>query len=101
MTYTGGGTEFTSIDNVNVDELTACSESEHCIYETSKTQQAAVGDMLLIKGTKYPKWRTGSCKSPVRYGRQAYKQAVSPKVDVLPHAHRRDRPRDSAPQEAL
>ena len=70
VTYTGGAaTEYTSIDNVNVDELTACSESEHCIYETSKTQQAAVGDMLLIKGTKYPKVANGLVhKSPaVRY----------------------------------
>ena len=56
ITYSGpGGTDYTSRDNVNFEELLCCGKSEHCIFDMGQTQQAAVGDMLLIKGTKYPK----------------------------------------------
>ena len=50
VTYTGpAGT-----DNVNFEELHCCGKSEHCIYDLGQTQQAAVGDLLLMKGTKFP-----------------------------------------------
>ena len=55
ITYTGGAaTDYTSQDNVNFEALTCCGKSEHCIYNASQVQQAAIGDMLLLKGTKYP-----------------------------------------------
>ena len=55
ITYTGqAGTDYTSTDNVNFEELECCGKSEHCILDAGQTQQAAVGDILLIKGTKYP-----------------------------------------------
>ena len=40
---------------MNFKELLSCGNSECCIYDMSETRQVAVGDFLLIKGTKYPK----------------------------------------------
>ena len=55
VTYTGpAGTDFTGRDNVNFEELHCCGKSEHCIYDLGQAQQAAVGDLLLMKGTKFP-----------------------------------------------
>ena len=89
VTYTGAaGTEYTSRDNVDFKELMCCGtrlgrrephtrvpavahpisppspyrccgKSEHCIYDQSQTEQAAPGDLLLMKGTKYHGTRLG------------------------------------------
>ncbi len=55
VSYTGPlGTEYTGKANVNFDELLHCGKCEHCIHDAKATQHVAVGDILLIKGTKYP-----------------------------------------------
>jgi hypothetical protein len=53
--YTGTvGTSYTRSSNVNFWELEHCGNNECIIHDKERIESVAVGDLLLIKGTKYP-----------------------------------------------
>ena len=55
VSYTGSvGTEYTRNSNVNFWELQNCGNNDHIIRDAKQIESVAVGDFLLIKGTKYP-----------------------------------------------
>eukprot|EP00933_Yihiella_yeosuensis_P031650 TRINITY_DN2521_c0_g1_i5.p1 TRINITY_DN2521_c0_g1~~TRINITY_DN2521_c0_g1_i5.p1 ORF type:complete len:317 (-),score=37.42 TRINITY_DN2521_c0_g1_i5:679-1569(-) len=60
VTYTGmGGTMYTDISNVDMWELENCGKNECVIHDKSKICSANVGDILFMKGKKYPKGKQG------------------------------------------
>ena len=53
--YTGAvGTSYTRSSNVNFWELEHCGNNECIIHDKERIESVAVGDLLMIKGTKYP-----------------------------------------------
>mmetsp|Transcript_42862 Transcript_42862/g.71274 ORF Transcript_42862/g.71274 Transcript_42862/m.71274 type:complete len:265 (+) Transcript_42862:146-940(+) len=55
VSYTGVvGTEYVRKEHVNFWELEHCGNNDHIIRDATKVESAAVGDILLIKGTKFP-----------------------------------------------
>lgn len=66
VSYTGDvGTEYTRPTNVNFRELNNGSDNHHIIRDLNGVESAAVGDLLLIKGTKFPQQATALVhKSP-------------------------------------
>ena len=86
VSYTGlKGTVYTGKANVDFDELLNCGKDEHCIRDPSATAFAAIGDMLLIKGTNFPNVPNALVhKSPAKHYQDG--QLVSRlvlKVDVI------------------
>ena len=54
VSYTGSsGTEYTKSANVDEWELKNCGNSDHIIRDAKLIESVAVGDYLLIKGSKY------------------------------------------------
>ena len=93
VSYTGAvGTEYTRNSNVNFWELEHCGNNDHIIRDANQIESVAVGDFLLIKGTKYPQLSTALVhKSPeklyVEQGRILNRlvlkvDAISPTPDV-------------------
>jgi len=68
VTYTGANaTQYTSPSNVNFWELQNCGNNDHIIRDKKKTAFVGVGDVLFIKGTKYPDGQKGLVhKAPER-----------------------------------
>lgn len=65
--YTGAtGTSYTRNSNVNFWELENCGNNNCIIHDKERIESVAVGDMLLIKGTKYPQLSSAALvhKSP-------------------------------------
>ena len=55
VSYTGEvGTEYTRSSNINFWELEHCGNNDCVIHDPKAIESVAVGDMLLIKGTKFP-----------------------------------------------
>ena len=55
VSYTGQrGTQFTRNANVDFKELKYCGNNDCIIRDKQAIESVAVGDLLLIKGTKYP-----------------------------------------------
>jgi hypothetical protein len=55
VTYTGHtGTDYTRHSNVDFWELNNCGNSDCIIREKSKIRNVGVGDILFMKGTRYP-----------------------------------------------
>ena len=60
VTYTGAsGTEYTNDDNVSFRELQSGGDNSCVIRDARQVFAADVGDMLCIKGTKYPHGAAG------------------------------------------
>jgi hypothetical protein len=55
VSYTGvTGTLYTGDENVNFWELENCGNNDHIIRDQREVRAVAVGDILFIKGTKFP-----------------------------------------------
>jgi hypothetical protein len=54
ITYVGNGTEYTDHSNVNFWELNNCGNNDHILSDKSQVYSSDAGDVLLIKGKKFP-----------------------------------------------
>jgi len=54
ITYNGRGTEMLRHDNVNFWELENCGNNAHIVRDSSEVFAAGTGDILFIKGLKFP-----------------------------------------------
>eukprot|EP00927_Polykrikos_kofoidii_P062276 TRINITY_DN5708_c0_g1_i1.p1 TRINITY_DN5708_c0_g1~~TRINITY_DN5708_c0_g1_i1.p1 ORF type:complete len:259 (+),score=19.53 TRINITY_DN5708_c0_g1_i1:60-836(+) len=70
VAYNCAGTEYTANENVDFHELLHGGINEHIIRDTSLVQSINVGDILMMKGTKFPGRASGLVhKSPLLYQR--------------------------------
>lgn len=90
VSYTGEvGTAFTKKSNVDLWELKNCGNNDCVIRDPAQIEHVAVGDLLLIKGTKYPQCSNALVhKSPEkRYdaqGNVVNRLVLKVDVDALP-----------------
>jgi hypothetical protein len=85
VAYNCSGTDYTANSNVDFAELYHCGNNDHIIRNKSFIQNANVGDMVMIKGTKFPGKAKGLIhKSPeVRYyDTGAVQSRIVLKVDI-------------------
>lgn len=94
VSYTGAvGTEYTAASNVNFWELEHGGNNDCILHDPENTESVAVGDLLLIKGTKFPQVSNPLVhKSPEkRYDHRGNIQnrlILKVDVDELPSAER-------------
>merc|ERR1712039_389600 len=69
VSYNCSATEYTANSNVDFHELYYCGNNDCIIRDKAEIQGASVGDLLMIKGSKFPgKARSLVHKSPaIRY----------------------------------
>eukprot|EP00933_Yihiella_yeosuensis_P024471 TRINITY_DN18986_c0_g1_i1.p1 TRINITY_DN18986_c0_g1~~TRINITY_DN18986_c0_g1_i1.p1 ORF type:complete len:340 (+),score=28.88 TRINITY_DN18986_c0_g1_i1:141-1022(+) len=88
VTYTGmDGTTYTCQSNVNMWELQNCGNNECVTYDKSKITSAGIGDILFIKGRKFPRGQTGLVhKAPEKsfHSDGSVMTRLTLKIDVLP-----------------
>lgn len=74
VSYNCSGTQYTADSNVDFNEMINCGKSDHVIRDKSRIHSLNVGDILLMKGKKYPGKGQGLVhKSPeVRYSDNGY-----------------------------
>ena len=63
VSYTGEvGTEYTDDGNVDFWELKNCGNNAHIIRDASHVRNVGVGDILFMKGTKWPTGASGATR---------------------------------------
>ncbi|CAJ1410669.1 unnamed protein product [Effrenium voratum] len=83
VSYNLAGTNYATEDNVDFWELDHCGNNDHIIRDASKVRQVGVGDLLFIKGRKFPGARGLVHKSPpLQYANNVVLNRLVLKIDV-------------------